>query len=76
MNKAELVAKMAEGAELTKAQVDKALNSFIAVTATALKSGDKITLIGFDTFSAVHRAARIGPGIHRPAKKLKLLPRL
>ena len=60
MNKAELVAKMAEGAELTKAQAEKALNSLIAVTTTALKDGDKIALLGFGTFSAVNRAARIG----------------
>jgi DNA-binding protein HU-beta len=60
MNKAELVAKIAEGAELTKAQDQKALNSFISATTTALKAGDKITLVGFGTFSAVNRAARIG----------------
>jgi DNA-binding protein HU-beta len=60
MNKAELVTKMAEGAELTKAQAEKALNCFIAVTTAALKDGDKITLVGFGTFIAVKRAARIG----------------
>jgi len=60
MNKAELVEKIAEGAELTKVQAQKALNSFIAATTTALKAGDKITLVGFGTFSAVNRAARIG----------------
>ncbi len=60
MNKAELVTKIAEGAELTKVQAQKALNSFIAVTTTALKAGEKITLVGFGTFGAVNRAARIG----------------
>lgn len=60
MNKSELVAKIAESAGLTKVQAEKALNSFIATTTTALKSGDKITLIGFGTFSAVTRAARTG----------------
>ena len=60
MTKAELVAKIAEGAELTKVQAEKALNSFIAATTAALKAGDKVTLIGFGTFSAVTRAARIG----------------
>jgi DNA-binding protein HU-beta len=60
MNKAELVTKMAEGAELAKAQAEKALNSFMAVTTAALKIGDKIALVGFGTFSAVNRAARIG----------------
>ena len=60
MNKSDLVAKIAEGAELTKAQAEKALNSFIAETTAALKAGDKVTLVGFGTFSAVTRAARTG----------------
>lgn len=60
MNKSELVAKIAEGAELTKVQAEKALNSFISATTTVLKAGDKITLVGFGTFSAVTRAARTG----------------
>lgn len=60
MNKSELVAKIADGAELTKVQAEKALNSFIAATTAALRAGDKITLIGFGTFSAVTRAARTG----------------
>ena len=60
MNKAELVAKIVEGSELTKVQAEKALNSFIAATTAALKAGDKITLVGFGTFSAVTRAARTG----------------
>lgn len=60
MTKAELVAKVAEGAGLTKVQAEKALNSFISETTAALKSGDKVTLVGFGTFSAVTRAARTG----------------
>ena len=70
MNKSELVAQIAEGAELTKVQAEKALNSFIAATTAALKSGDKITLVGFGTFSAVTRAARTGrnPQTGKPLK--------
>lgn len=60
MNKSDLIGKIAAGAGLTKAQSEKALNSFIAETTTALKSGDKITLVGFGTFSTVTRAARTG----------------
>jgi DNA-binding protein HU-beta len=60
MTKAELVAKVAEGAGLTKVQAEKALNSFISETTAALKAGDKVTLVGFGTFSAVTRAARTG----------------
>jgi len=50
MNKTELVAKIAEGAELTKVQAEKGLNSFIAATTAALKAGDKIALVGFGTY--------------------------
>lgn len=60
MNKSELIDKIAAGAGLTKAQAEKAVNSFIAETTAALKAGDKITLVGFGTFSAVTRAARTG----------------
>ena len=60
MNKSELVAKIAEGSELTKVQAEKALNVFIAETTAALNAGDKIALVGFGTFSAVTRAARTG----------------
>jgi DNA-binding protein HU-beta len=60
MNKAELVAKMAEGADLTKIQAEKALNVFITEIVASLKAGDKTTLIGFGTFSTVSRAARTG----------------
>jgi len=60
MKKAEFVAKIAEGAGLTKSQAEKALNSFITTTVAALKAGDKIALLGFGTFSAVTRAARTG----------------
>ena len=70
MNKAELVSKIAESSGLTKAQAEKTLNSFVAEITTALKAGDKITLVGFGTFSAVTRAARIGrnPQTGKPLK--------
>lgn len=60
MTKVELVAKIAEDAGLTKVQAEKALNSFVAATTVAIKAGDKVTLVGFGTFSAVTRAARTG----------------
>ncbi|OHB33204.1 MAG: DNA-binding protein HU [Desulfuromonadaceae bacterium GWB2_53_15] len=60
MKKADLVAKMAEAAGLTKTQAEKALNGFIVETTAALKAGDKVTLVGFGTFSAVTRKARTG----------------
>jgi DNA-binding protein HU-beta len=60
MTKVELVAKIAEIAGLTKVDADKALSAFIAATTAAVKAGDKVTLVGFGTFSAVTRAARTG----------------
>lgn len=60
MKKADLVGKIAAAAGITKAQAEKALNSFITETTTALKAGDKVTLVGFGTFSAVTRKARTG----------------
>ena len=60
MNKSDLVAAIATEAGITKAQAEKALAASTGSVETALKAGDKVTLIGFGTFSAVTRAARIG----------------
>ena len=60
MKKADLVAKMAAAAGITKVQAEKALNGFIAETTAAIKAGDKVTLVGFGTFSSVTRKARTG----------------
>ena len=60
MNKTELVAKMAENADLTKAEAARALKSFEETITSALKSGDKISIIGFGSFETTNRAARIG----------------
>ena len=70
MNKSELVAKVAEGAGITKTQAEKAINSMIVEITAAVKAGDKITLVGFGTFSAVTRAARTGrnPQTGKPIK--------
>jgi DNA-binding protein HU-beta len=71
VTKTELITKIAEGADLTKVQAEKALNTFITETITALKSGDKISLVGFGTFSAVSRAARTGRN-PQTGKELKI----
>jgi DNA-binding protein HU-beta len=60
MNKGDLINKVAEGAGITKAQASDALNAVIEGISGALKSGDKITLIGFGTFSVSQRDARTG----------------
>jgi DNA-binding protein HU-beta len=60
MNKAELIEAMASEAGLSKADAKKALDGFINATSAALKKGDRISLIGFGSFSVSERAARTG----------------
>ncbi len=60
MNKAQLIDAMAAGAGLTKADAKKALDAFISTTTDTLKSGDRVALIGFGTFSVTERGARTG----------------
>lgn len=60
MNKAELIDAMAAESGLTKADSKRALDAFINSTTKALKSGDRISLIGFGSFSTSDRAARLG----------------
>ena len=60
MNKTELVAAIAEQAELSKKDSEKALKAFIDVVTDELKKGEKIQLVGFGTFEVAERAAREG----------------
>ena len=60
MTKTELIDKMAKDAKVTKAAAGKALDSFVDGVKKSLKKGDKVTLIGFGTFSVAHRKARKG----------------
>jgi len=60
VTKADLVNVMAEKAGLSKADAEKALNGFVAAVTDALKSGEKVSLVGFGTFSVGERAARTG----------------
>jgi len=60
MNKTELVAAIAEQAELSKKDSEKALKAFIDVVSNELKKGEKIQLVGFGTFEVIERAAREG----------------
>lgn len=70
MNKTELVAAMAEKSELTKKDAEKALAAFLETVEGALKSGDKVQLVGFGTFEVKNRAARTGinPQTKKPVK--------
>ena len=60
MTKADLVNAMAEKAGLSKTDTEEALKAFIETVTGALKSGDKVALVGFGTFSVGDRAARTG----------------
>lgn len=60
MNKAELIEAMSSEAGLSKADSKKALDAFINATTDALKKGDRLSLIGFGSFSISERAARTG----------------
>jgi len=60
MNKAELIEKLAKDAAITKTQANAALDSFVDAVTKTLKKGDKVTLVGFGTFSVTKRAARNG----------------
>ena len=60
MNKGELIEAIANDASITKAQAQAALDAFVSNVQSSLKSGDKVTLIGFGTFSASARGERTG----------------
>ncbi|MEI8032697.1 MAG: HU family DNA-binding protein [Chlorobiaceae bacterium] len=60
MSKAELVEKIAEQANLTKVDAERALNAFISAVTGSLKKGEDVTLVGFGTFAVGDRAEREG----------------
>ncbi len=60
MNKAELIDKISKDAGITKVQANEALDSFTTAVVATLKKGDRVTLVGFGTFSVSERAARNG----------------
>ncbi len=64
MNKAELIAAVAENAELTKKDAEKAVKAFVEVVTDELKKGGKVQVVGFGTFEVTERAARMGRNPH------------
>jgi DNA-binding protein HU-beta len=76
MNKGDLINAIAKDAGITRGQATDALNSFITHTQKTLKKGNKLTLVGFGTFSSSKRAARkgrnpqTGKEINIPARKV------
>lgn len=71
MNKGDLVTQIATDAGLSKAQAGAALNSVLDAVTNSLKKGDKVTLVGFGTFSVSERAARTGRN-PRTGKEIKI----
>jgi len=60
MNKSELIEKMAQSADMTKADAERALNSLVATITDELANGGDVSLVGFGTFKVNERAARSG----------------
>ena len=60
MNKTELVAAVAEQADISKKDAEKALKAFVDVVTEEMKKGEKVQLVGFGTFEVSERVAREG----------------
>ena len=72
MNKTELVSAVAEKAEMTKKDAEKALSAVLGSIEAALATGDKVQLVGFGTFEVRERAAREGRNPQDPKKVIKI----
>ncbi len=72
MNKAELVASMAEKSNLTKKDAEAALNAFIKSVEESLEKGEKVQLVGFGTFEVRERKAREGRNPRNPEEVIKI----
>ena len=71
MTKAELIAKIVNDGGITKSQAEKGVDGFVSAVSEALVAGDKITLVGFGTFSVGERAQREGRN-PRTGEKIKI----
>ena len=76
MNKTELINQIAESADISKKSAGEALQAFMAAVTDTMKNGDKLSLIGFGSFSVSERPARTcrnpqtGKSMKVPAKKV------
>ena len=59
MNKSELIVALAQKADISKKDAEKAISAFIDVVTETLKVGDKVQLVGFGTFESKERPARV-----------------
>ena len=60
MNKTELIAAVAEKADLSKKDAEAVITAAVDTITAALKEGEKVQLVGFGSFEVKKRAARIG----------------
>ncbi|MGL5889558.1 MAG: HU family DNA-binding protein [Bacteroidia bacterium] len=60
MNKAELIEAISTSSKLSKADAGRALDAMIEAVTKSLKKGDRVSLVGFGSFSVAKRAARTG----------------
>ena len=60
MNKVELVSAMAQNAEMSKDDAEKALKAFIDIVKEELAKGEKVNIVGFGAFEVSERAERMG----------------
>ncbi len=72
MNKAELIASVAEKTGFTKKDSEAAVNAFTAVVEEALVAGEKVQLIGFGTFETRERKARQGRNPRKPGETIEI----
>ncbi|MBU5257283.1 MULTISPECIES: HU family DNA-binding protein [Tissierella] len=72
MNKAELVASIAEKSNLTKKDAEGALNAFMKTVEETLAQGEKVQLVGFGTFEVRERKAREGRNPRNPEEVIKI----
>ncbi len=72
MNKAELVASVAEKAGFTKKDAEAAVNALVASIEETLVKGDKVQLIGFGTFETRQRKARQGRNPRKPGETIEI----
>jgi DNA-binding protein HU-beta len=72
MNKTELISVIAEDCGLTKKDTEKVLNTFMKVVGECLKRREKVNLMGFGTFEARKRKARIGRNPRKPEQRIEI----
>ncbi len=60
MNKNDLIESIANSAQITKVAAERGLNGLLGTLANAMQEGERITLVGFGSFSVVDRAPRVG----------------